>query len=299
MTEPPPGTAPQRVAPFALPEGYALPPKPGGDAESGVTDAHRQAGFVLGADVRLLERGMSLQVAVLRDSYGGPFRTHQFAAIAMLWSRAFACERDAIALAFDGAYVSAIPLLRGAAEALAGECGLLREDDVAAFEAWLAGVGQPDEALKAIRVPIGFYRTGSVLASDELLGPLYRVTSDLGNTHFGASLLEVAPESNQQKLAVAFGERLFHLAWAELTFGWALTLAVRQLRFAIEAAAPGIVAMTAERRAECEAFDADATAALARRDRCAISEVEVDGGRRLLVANFRRAPGSAARRVVM
>lgn len=286
----------QRVSPLALPDGYSLPPRPGTDDDATAADAHRQAGFVLGADLRLFERGMNLQLAVLRDSYAVPYRTHAFAAIAMLWSRAFAYERDAFALAMQGAYASAVPLLKAAAEALGGQLGLL-SGDMGDFEAWLAGVGRPDETRKATAMPIGYYRSGAALEADAMIGPVYRVAADLANTHFGASLAVVGPESNMQKLAVTFAERAFHLGWAELTFGWALTLAARQLTFATEAA--DILNITAERRAECEAYAAEVRAVLGRRDRCVVDEVDVDGRRGLLISNFRRAPGGTPRRLVL
>lgn len=299
MTDSSVSPAPQRVSPFALPEGYAAPPKPPAEVDAGVADAYRQTGFVLGEDSRLIHEGMTLQIDVLRDSYAGPYRTHRLAAIAMFWSRAFAYQRDAVGLALHGAYPSALPLIRSTTEAIAAQIGLLRDDDAAAFEAWLGSVGEPDEALKAVRTPIGFYRTGSVLAEDPALGPIYRIAGDLTNTHFGASLLQVAPESNRQKLAVAFGERLFHVGWAELTLGWTMALNVRQLRLAVDAAALGLVNLTNDRRDAIERLVERTSASLARGDRCTASEIEHEGGRKLLVSGFRRAPGAAARRIVL
>ena len=48
--------AARRISPLALPEAYRLPTRPDG-AEAAVVDAHRQARFLLGADLRLIERG--------------------------------------------------------------------------------------------------------------------------------------------------------------------------------------------------------------------------------------------------
>ena len=80
--------ASQRVSPLILPETYRLPPRPGPDAEPAVVDAYRQTGFLLGKDLRLAERGMALQLAVLHDSYAVRYRTHAFAALTLAWSRA-------------------------------------------------------------------------------------------------------------------------------------------------------------------------------------------------------------------
>lgn len=286
-----------RVSPVGLPAAYRLPPRPAGEGvDQQVADARRQSSFVLGEDVRLFERGMNLQMDVLRDSHPVRYRTHALAALVMQWSRAYAYERDAFELALHGSYISALPLLRAAAECLAAQMGLHR-GDLPEFEAWLGGVGLPQSALHAVQVPLGRYRSSASIADDARLGPIYRATADLANTHFGSSLLQVGPESNQQKLALAFGDRAFHLGWAEVVFGWALGLVSRQLTFACEA--HDVLNIGDERRSEVESYASAVAGALERPDRCAIMEIEHEGERRLLVHNFRRAPGSAGRRILL
>ncbi len=286
----------QRVSPLALPGEYRTPPRPDGELDATAADAHRQTGFVLGKELRLFERGMNLQLAILRDSYAVRYRKPPLAAIAMLWSRAYAYERDAVALALAGSYVSALPLLGSAAEALAAQ-EALRRGAMPLFEAWLAEAGRPDAARKAVSVPMGRFRAGSDPVGDPAIGAVYRATAALADTSFGASMVGVAPESNMQKLSVSFGERAFHLGWAELTLGWALTLVDRQLALAADAV--DIFNVTEERQAQRETFAAEVGATLARRDRCRVEELGRADGGRLVIANFRRAPGGAQRRLAL
>jgi hypothetical protein len=119
---------------------------------------------------------------------------------------------------------------------------------------------------------MGHYFAGGTLASDERLRSVYRPASDLGRPNFGATLLQVGPESNNQRLALVFADRAFHLGWAEIVLGWLLALAERQLHVAL--ATEDVFALSDEVRATHGYLAAEVDAALARGDRCRIEEVE-------------------------
>src|SRR5581483_6251003 len=103
MTQP--GQPPQRVAPLVLPERWDPPGKPEG-AASTVQDAYRQTSFQLGADLRLLNEGMNVQVRTMRDSSPSRYRTLPLATMAMYWSRAFLAMSDCMLLVTRGSYPS-------------------------------------------------------------------------------------------------------------------------------------------------------------------------------------------------
>ena len=46
-------------------------------------------------------------------------------------------------------------------------------------------------------------------------------------------MLVTAAESNRQRVLVHWGDRSFHLGWAQLLTGWLIVLLGRQSRFAI------------------------------------------------------------------
>src|SRR6185503_8143334 len=129
--------------------------------------------------------------------------------------------------------------------------------------------------------------SGEVLASDPVLRGIYRPASDLGRPNFGATLLQVAPESNNSRLAIAFGDASFHLGWAEIVLGWLLALSGRQLRVIVDA--EGTFPVSDEARASYEELQGRIEAALARDDRARVEEVEDGDNRRYLVHDFRRS----------
>ncbi|KKL68225.1 hypothetical protein LCGC14_2127120, partial [marine sediment metagenome] len=86
-----------------------------------------------------------------------------------------------------------------------------------------------DRGHAASYINLGRYRAGSALAQDARLGSTYRFLTDLAMPHFGSTVLQTAPDSSQQKLALAFADNLFHLGWAELVTGWLLLLAGAQI----------------------------------------------------------------------
>ena len=103
------------------------------------------------------------------------------------------------------------------------------------YTQWLSHTLEPDETFKAFEFELGRYFAGEVIASDAVLRAVYRPVADLGRPNFGATLLQVAPESNNNRLAIAFADTSFHLGWAELTLGWLLALAGRQCRVIVDA----------------------------------------------------------------
>ncbi|MGE0686870.1 MAG: hypothetical protein AB7P33_09015, partial [Dehalococcoidia bacterium] len=136
-----------------------------------------------------------------------------------------------------------------------------------------------------------------VLASDNVLGAVYRASADLARPNFGASLLQVAPESNNQRLAIAFADSAFHLGWAELHLGWLLALTARQVRVIVDA--DTIFPVSDERRAEYADLQAAVDSALTSTDRCRIEEVREGSDRRYLVHDFRRNSSGSPKKVLL
>jgi hypothetical protein len=282
-----------RVSSLPAPERYELPGRPD---DSSRHDAFRQTQFLLGNDLDAFAAAMNLQLALFHDAQPSKYRTHELAAIAALWSRAYLMLQDALVLVCRGSYVSTLPLVRTAAELIAAQEGL-RRGEMPEHHAWLAGALKPDERFKAMEYGLGGYFAGSVLASDEVLRPIYRAAADLSRPNFGTTLLQVAPESNNQRLAIAFADGAFHLGWAELLLGCLLALAARQARLVIDA--DGIFPVTDERRAEYVDLQRRVEALLTRDDRCRIEEVQDGSDVRYLVQDFRRTSGAAPKKVLL
>ena len=286
---------PQRVSAIPFPERYDLPGRPE-DPSPAVQDAYRQTQFLLGRDLDLLGRLMNLQLRIVADSHPSRYRTHRLAALVGPWSRAFLHSADACTLVVRGAYASCLPLVRAACECVAAQDQLLREE-MDQFLGWLASTLRTDAAHKALELELGRYFAGETLATDQRLRSVYRPASDLGRPSFGATVLQIGPESNSQRLALTFADRAFHLGWAELALGWLLALAERQLAVAL--AAGDIFALSDDVRAGYEALAGEVHAALGRSDRCRIEEVEEENDRRYLVHNFRRTSGGAPKKVLL
>ncbi|MEX2236067.1 MAG: hypothetical protein WEB00_00835 [Dehalococcoidia bacterium] len=285
-----------RVAPVLLPDDYRLPGPPAADASPTIQDTYRQTRFLLRADLKLFEQAMNVQLQVLRDSHPARYRTQPLAALAIFWSRAFAAMRDAMALLTSGSYPSVPHLVRSAAECI-GVQGQLRESEMDVYEQWLANALQQDREHQALDLNLGRYRAAGILASDAQLGEVYRVASDLSMTPFGGSLLLTAPESNLQRILVAFADQAFHAGFAELEIGWLLRLCERQLHYLL--IADDIFNVTAESRAAIDDLRPRIQATLAQPNRCRIETVEAAGERRYLVLNFRRAASGAAKKLIL
>jgi hypothetical protein len=281
----------QRVSAVRFPGTFDLPEAPTG-ASAEVLDAHRQSGFLLKSDLRLFEEGMRLQVRFANEVSHSSFRTHPYVALISHWSRTFLALADACLLIMRGSYGPSLPLISSACDCLAAQ-QRLNGDGMPEFTAWLAQGLSPNEQHKAIDVGLGRFVPGSYTE----LSTVHRHVSDLSQPNFGSTLLLVGPESNHQRLALAFDDRSFHYAWAQLTLGWLLYLCERQLN--VVASSENVFGGGDERRAEVAAFSERVAQSLAAPDRCRIEEIEEQGARRYLLHNFRRTPGGAAKKLLL
>lgn len=285
---------PQRVAPFVLPAPYVLPERPGGPPEA--VDAFRQTQFLLTADLERFREGAELQFAVVEGASGSRSRTHPLAAILACWSRAFAAMADIVVLATRGSYASIPSLARAGAEYVAAEQGLAR-GEMRIYLEWLGGTLGTDDEHKGTEFDLGRYFAGEALAANELLRSVYRPASELGRPNFGATFLLTAAESNRTRVQVAFGDRAFNLALAEISLGWALTLSRAQLRVVAEA--PDVVPVEDDLRERLAAWDRAVSTLLDAPARASVREVEEDGRRRYIVENFRRTSAAAPKRMIL
>ena len=159
------------------------------------------------------------------------------------------------------------------------------------FEAWLAGALAMEREHTALDVGMGQYMAGQEIAMSPDLGPVYRAAAELARPHFGASLVQGAPESNRERIAINWADQAFHFGWAQLLFGWQMLLHDRQLRFAI---GRDLFAVEADQRERYHRLAREAETLLAQRDRCRIEWITApNGAHRLLIHNFRRRPGGA------
>ncbi|HEY7296041.1 MAG TPA: hypothetical protein VH916_13435 [Dehalococcoidia bacterium] len=287
----------QRVSPVVFPKSWELPGRPD-DGNPVALDAFRQTEFQLRPDLRLLHEGMNLVLRVIADSYPSKFRTYRAAAVQLFWSRTFHCLSDAALLVTRGSYAGVPPLVRTACECHSAAVQL-GGDELFEFELFLARSLKPHEHLHATEIGRGSYHAGGTLAADETLGRVYRASTELGRPHFGATLIEVAPESNQQKLAVLFGDQAFHFGWAQLELGWLIALCSVVLRHAQTLADASVLGASEETLAAVAAFLDRAERTLAAPDRCRIDEVEEEFEPRFLISNFRRQSGGAPRRLLL
>ena len=293
MNQPPAPT--QRVSAIPFPQSYALP-RPAGEAPTSVQDAYRQAHFLLGDDLRLFEEGMNLQLRIVRDASASSFRKHPYAALMGLWSRTFLALADACLLAVRGSYPSCPPLVRAACEYVAAQ-HQLHTAEMELFLEWLASNLMPNKEHKAFEFGLGRYFAGEILATDARLRQVYRPASELGRPNFGATLLQVGPESNNRRLALGFAESAFHLGWAELVLGWLLAICERQLAVAVHA--KGVFPIHDDTHNAYTDLARRVEQTLSRPERCFIEEVEEGDHKRFLVHNFRRSSGGAPKKVLL
>lgn len=283
----------KRIAPVLFPERWPLPGKPPAEAPATVQDCFRQTGFALAADLRLLEQGMNLQLQVVRDSSASRYRTPALAAGLMAWSRSFLALSDAAHAVTRGSYGSVAPLVRAACE-YAAAAHQAQGEEQPAFQNWLSGALHPNVAHRAVELTLGPFFAGGALAAEADLGAVYRAASELARPHFGVSLLFSAPESNQQRLAVAFADQSFHLGLAQLTVGWLLRLCDVQLHLARAEGVPYAVAE--ETAGAYSPWQMAVERLLTATDRCWLEELREGGERRWLLHNVRRQPGGAPKR---
>jgi hypothetical protein len=165
------------------------------------------------------------------------------------------------------------------------------------YVGWLLGHLRPDEEHKAFDVGLGHYFAGTTLAADDALRLVYRAASDIGRPNFGATLLQIAPESNNLRLAYTFADASFHVAWAEIELGWLIRLCERQIAIAVHM--PDVLNITPETHAAYTDYAARAEKLLSAPGRASISEVEADGFKRWLISNFRRQPSGAPKKMLL
>jgi hypothetical protein len=286
---------PQRVSGMRVPEGWMLPGKPP-DLSAAAEDAWRQTGFLLAADLRLIEDSLDLQTRVAGAGYMPSARTMRMAAFASLWSRAFLCASDATGLVRRGSYQSALPIIRQAAEHIAAQVQLGSELDEFRVWAHRAYARHPDS--RSEEVGLGHYFAGESIAEDEHLRLIYRAASDFGRPNFGPTALFVANEASHARYPLNFADEAFHLGWAQLLLGWVLRLGTRQLHFALHAR--DLFPAASDVREHVVNHVHDAEAHLADDARCTIEEyVDAEGRRRHLLVNFRRMPADAVKRVLL
>jgi len=295
MAGPPYPTPGQRVSGIDFPVSYSLPAKPGGETPA-VADTFRQTSFVLGDDLRLFAAGMNLQLGVLNSSSHSRFRTHAYAAVVGLWSRSYAALADALLLVAHGSYATVPNIVRGACELIAAQHQVLHQE-MGEFVGWMLAHLKPDEEHKAFDIGMGHYFAGTTLAADDELRVVYRAASDLGRPNFGATLLEIGPESNNLRLAFTFADASFHVGWAEIELGWLLRLNERQLAIAVHM--PDVLNISDETHAAYGDYARRVNDRLGDGSRARIDEIERDGFKRWLVHNFRRQPSGAPKKYLL
>ncbi|MBI2723790.1 MAG: hypothetical protein HYX50_01885 [Chloroflexi bacterium] len=286
----------QRISGIAFPQEYRLPGRP--DDGAAALDAFRQTQFVLGADLRLVEEGMRLQLRVLQDSAHSRYRVPLYAAVVGTWSRAYGALEDACLLITRGSYASVPALVRTACELIAA-AHQVKAEEPAEFIGWMLGHLKPDEAHKAFDVGVGHYFAGTTLAADPALRLVYRAASDLGRPNFGATLMAVGPESNNARLAYTFDDHAFHVAWAELELGWVVRLCERMVAVAVHM--DGLLNITPETHDAYREYASRVEQLLGSATRARIEEVEdADAGmKRWLVHNVRRQPSGAPKKYLL
>ena len=129
-------------------------------------------------------------------------------------------------------------------------------------------------------------------AEDDRLGVMYRLLSDLSMPHFGATVFQVAPDSNLQKITIAFGDSAFHLGWAELIAGWLLLLCDVQLTTAVSS---GVFAVDHATLAVYQSYAREVASSLGNGRRCYVEEM--DG--RFLFHNWRRTASGSPKRILL
>ena len=290
------GPAPQRVSPITAPEEDPALPAPDASQPTLVRDAFREFGFACGVESRWIARSLTLQRDIVRASQGSRYRNHRYTASLLLWSRIDAVALEVWRMIAWANYAPVPPLMRAALEWLGAEQAIVGSE-FEEFEAYLHDFAQHDAAHAAVDLGMGQYMAGQQLAMSAELGDVYRAAAELARPHFGASMLVTAAESNRQRVLVHWGDRSFHLGWAQLLTGWLMVLLGRQSRFAV---GRGLFAVEATQRESFQALTREAGAILAAQDRCRAEWVQAeDGGQRLLIHGFRRQPSGAPQRLIL
>ena len=286
---------PQRVSPITVPEEDPALPAPGESQPALVRDAFREFRFACSGESGWIERSLTLQRDIVRASRGSRYRNHRYTAALLLWSRIDAVALETWRLIAWANYAAVPPLIRAALEWLGAEQAIVGSE-FEEFEAYLRDFAQHDAEHVAVELGMGQYMAGQQLAMAAELGNVYRAAAELARPHFGASMLVTASESNRQRVLVHWGDRAFHLGWAQLLSGWLMVLLGRQSRFAV---GRGLFAVDAARRESFQALTRQAETILAAPDRCRGEWVTKKGRQRLLISGFRRQPSGAPLRLLL
>lgn len=262
---------------------------------AGSADSYRQIGFVLGDEVEHVIAGLNFEGACAEASSGAKYRKQVVAASLGLWSRGWLARLQALHAIEWGNAAAAMPLVRAAVDMQAA-MALTLQTGAREWEEWLGGapIGLAEDDHATAFAPHAF-RAAEVLAADDVLGGIYRAAMALSLPHFESTLLLTGADSTAERVLMTFGDRDFHLGLAELVLGWLLALGMRQVETL--RASSGVVAVANEEQAE--AWCSGTRSLLSRGDRCVVDPAERDGMPRLLVRNWRRAPGAAKKNVLM
>jgi hypothetical protein len=245
--------------------------------------------------VDLILRGLELEGAIAQASAGAKYRKQLTAAAMGLWSRGWLARLEALHAVEWGNYASAFVLCRAAADYEASGLYVLR-DGGAEWQEWLDQGGVSLAADQhALEYRLHAFRAAEILAAHDILGPVYRTAMDLSMPHFGSTLLLAGSDSSPERVLMTFGDRDFHLGLAEIALGWLLLLGVAQLEAVLDFEGVFAVPDGAVLESHCQ----DARELASGRERCRVETIEREGERRYLVQNWRRAPGAAAKRILL
>lgn len=262
---------------------------------AGSADSYRQIGFVLGGEVEHVLAGLNLEGTCAEASSGAKYRKQVVAAAMGLWSRSWLTRLEALHAIEWGNAVAAMPLIRAAADLAAAMAATL-ETDAAEWNGWLETqpirLSAEDHATEFAPFP---FRAAEVLAARPALGDIYRASTALSLPHFESTLLLAGADSGADRILMTFGDRDFHLGLTELVLGWLLELGLAL--FDVLRAAGGTLGMTDGET--IAGWEDGARRLLARDGRCRIEPVERAGMARLLVHNWRRAPGAAKKKMLI
>ena len=292
---------PQRPPPAQRISGITFPaeppglPKPRDDEPQTVRDAFRETSFALSTDIRWLLDALRLQHRIVEQSSHSRYRNRRFASALLFWSRVHRAGVDLLSLTSRASYSSCPPLIRAALENLGAEQAVVGDEQVE-FEDWLRDAWQTNPDHHATDIGMGQYMAGQQIAMASDTADAYRAVSELSRPHFGPSALFNAAESHDKRLALNWADQHFHHGWAQLLFGWQITMQDRQCRFAIGC---GLFGVEAADRAEYQRLHRQRETLLNARDRCTAQWITDHGRQRLLIDNFRRQPSAAPKRLIL
>lgn len=285
----------QRISPISFPTETPELPRPGDNEPQSRRDALRETGFALALDLQWLQAAFRLQRKVVEQSYGSSFRNRRYASALMFWSRVYSAGIEARALTARASYSSALALLRASMEWLGAEQAVVGEEQIE-FEDWLRDAWSNNAEHHATEIGMGQYMAGQQIAMAPETADAYRAVSELSRSHFGASALLTADGSHDKRFLVNWADEAFHLGWAQLLFGWLITIQDRQCRFAIGS---GLFGVEADDRQEYQRLHRQCEQILQDQRRCRAEWILEQGRQRLLIDGFRRQPSGAPKRILL